>query len=224
MIGIQDRDLYDANYFHDRAYDKDPKRQVMYTQEQRRIIQRVNFGRILDVGCGTGGFLEALDDRFDKYGIEPSEYAAQKTAKKGIKMFRAMNTVDDDSMDAVVFRGTLQHISTPIEDLGHAARVLHSGGLLAILATPDADSLVYRTFGRLPALDAPRNWVIFGHRELENILTRLGFTDIEILHPYLSTPYASPFKDFCNLLLSLLFGYRNFAWPGNQMEIYGRKP
>jgi SAM-dependent methyltransferase len=223
MTGIDDRALYDANYFYRRAYGKDPKREKMYLQEQARIIQHSNFGSVLDVGCGTGEFLDIMDDRFKKFGVEPSEWAAQKCSDRGIEMLRGLHVIGSCSMDVVVFRGTLQHINTPIESLAHASRILKSGGTLAILATPDADSLVYRIFGNLPALDAPRNWVVFGHRELENILKRLGFEHIEISHPYLSTPYARPVKDFLNFLASFFFGWRPFAFPGNQMEIYCRK-
>jgi SAM-dependent methyltransferase len=220
---FDDRSLYEDDYFKRRKYGADLKRDKAYRQEIKNITQRTKFGRILDVGCGLGGFLTQADDRFTKYGIEPSDYASEIARKKGLTMFRSLNTIDYEAMDCVVFRGTLQHINTPIEDLFQASRVLKKGGLLAIIATPDADSLVYRIFGRLPALDAPRNWVVFGHRELENILKRLGFGEIEILHPYWKSPYANPVKDFMNFFLSLLFGWRPFPFPGSMMEIYARK-
>lgn len=220
---MNDAHLYDSGYFIERSYGADQRREASYRAERERIQERVKHGHILDVGCGTGVFLEGFDDRWKKYGVEPSEYAFRQSKARYIEMFPDLRDIADLSMDVVVFRGTLQHISTPIQDLYHAAGVLKPGGLLAILATPDADSLVYRIWGKLPALDAPRNWVIFGHRELENILKRLGFTDIEILHPYWDSPYARPFFDFWNFILSLLFGWRPFAFPGSMMEVYARK-
>lgn len=220
---MNDAYLYDANYFIDRSYGADPRREAAYKQERRRITQRLSNGNILDVGCGTGKFLEGLDDRWKKYGVEPSEYAFKQARARRIEMFPDLQEVTDMAMDAVVFRGTLQHISTPIQDLYHAARILKPNGLLAILATPDADSLVYRIWGKLPALDAPRNWVVFGHRELENILSRLGFVDIQVLHPYWETPYARPGLDFARFAASLFLGWRPFAFPGNMMEVFARK-
>lgn len=138
-------------------------------------------------------------------------------------MVRNVNTLDFDCMDLVVFRGVLQHINFPMESLTQGIRVLKPGGLLAILATPDSDSFTYQMFGTLPALEAPRNWIVFGHRCLTNILKRLGCDQIEVLHPYLGTPYASPLRDAWKFGLSCLFGYRPFAWPGNMMEIYAVK-
>lgn len=213
--------LYDRDYFNG-YYVNDKKREAMYRQEYQRILKRSNFGNVLDIGCGVGGFLETFDDRWEKYGYEPSEFAAERAAKKGIRQVR-IETLDFESMDVVILRGSLQHINYPMQTLNHATRVLKKGGLLCILATPDTDSLVYKIFGQLPALDAPRNWVVFGSKVLVNILKRLGYENVEVLRPYLGTPYANPLKDAANFLLSLLFGYRKFAWPGNQIEIYAVK-
>lgn len=220
---IDDAELYDRGYF-DGYYLKDSKRDAMYLQERNRILKYFpQGGRVLDVGCGVGGFLNTLDDRWDKYGIEPSDFAQGKAALKGIQIFRSVNVVDMESMDVVIFRGTLQHINFPMEALVQATRVLKRGGLLVILATPDTDSLVYKIWRNLPALDAPRNWIVFGGKVLVNILSRLGFVEIKLLHPYLETPYARPLSDFFKFFVSLLFGWRRFAFPGNQMEIYAVK-
>lgn len=222
MLQMDDRQLYERKYF-DGYYANDKRRDEMYKQEARRIQERANFGNILDIGCGVGGFLSTLDDRWKKYGFEPSEYAAEKATARGITMLRNPASIDTEVFDVVVFRGTLQHMSKPIETLAHATRGLRKGGLLVILATPDTDGIVYKLWGKLPPLDAPRNWVLFGNRFLRNILERMDYENIEVLHPYFGTPYANPVKDFLAFLISLFFGWRKFAFPGNMMEIYAVK-
>lgn len=218
-----DVDLYEREYF-DRYYTfGDRKREEMYRQEYKRILQHTKPGIVMDVGCGIGGLLTTFDDRWQKWGYDPSEYAAEKAKNRGITMFHDLSDVDFDSCDVVIFRGTLQHINFPMRALAHAHRILRPGGLLVILATPDSDSLVYRMWGNLPALDAPRNWIVFGSRMLANILLRLGFDSIEVSHPYYGTPYADPLRDFGKFVFSLFFGWRKFAFPGNQMEIYAVK-
>jgi ubiquinone/menaquinone biosynthesis C-methylase UbiE len=219
-----DADLYDAKYFVQRDYGLDVKRQAMYRQEVLRVWDHFGgAGSVLDVGCGIGEFLMQFDDRWTRYGYDPSEFAASKAGAKGITMYRNLNSIDAESMDVVIFRGVLQHMDTPIEDLVQATRILRKGGWLVILATPDADSLVYKIWGNLPALDAPRNWIVFGTRMLRNIVQRLNYEDIEIIHPYLGSPYANPVKDIYHFAVSLLFGWRKFAFPGSQFELYGRK-
>ena len=217
--------LYDQQYF-DGYYLRDVKRETAYLQERDRIYEEYlkthEFigGNVLDVGCGIGGFMSVFDDRWNKYGVEPSEYASAKAAKKGILLVD-MNCMDTEHMDLIVFRGTLQHIDYPMKVLYQATRLLKSNGLLVFLATPDTDSLVYKIWGTLPALDPQRNWCLFGHKELDNILERMGYKN-KFLYPYLGTPYASPFKDLAKFFLSFI-RYRKFAFPGNMMEIYSVK-
>jgi len=219
---VDDAHLYERGYF-DQYYLLDRQREKMYLQEHRRIVERCQFGKILDVGCGIGGFLSVFDDRWEKYGYEPSDFAAEKAKARGITMVRSIQSVDFSFFDVVVFRGSLQHINFPMRSLVQATRVLKPGGLLVILATPDIDSLVYKLWGNLPALDAPRNWVLFGGKFLSNILQRLEYKKIEVLHPYWGTPYARPWSDFSKFLLSIAAGWRKFAFPGNMMEIYAVK-
>ena len=222
-IPTDDADLYDANYFN-AYYSNDQRRALMYRQEYQRILaHKPIIGSVLDVGCGVGGLMEIFDDRWRKYGIEPSEFASEKAENKGVQIMRSINTIESASMDVIIFRGTLQHINFPMQTLAQAARILKPGGLMVILATPDTDSLIYKIWGQLPALDAPRNWVIFGGRMLVNILKRFEYSEIEVIHPYWKTPYARPLHDFGNFLLSLFLGWRPFAFPGNMLEIYAVK-
>lgn len=219
-----DHGLYDERYFSARKYGRDLRRIAMYGLERKRIWARAKKpGNILDIGCGIGDFVLGFDDRWDKYGVEPSEYAREIASRAGVKMYGSVRELIPHSMDVVVIRGSLQHMNDPMVVLAEATYVLKRGGLLAILATPDADSLVYKLWGNLPALDWPRNWVIFGSKCLRNIIQRLSFEQIEVLHPYWSTPYATPLHDFANFLLSFIFGWRPFAFPGNQFELYGVK-
>jgi SAM-dependent methyltransferase len=220
---INDVGLYMRDYFV-QHYAHDEKREQMYWLEYTRLSDRVPLGgAVLDIGCGTGGFLANFGSHWQVYGFEPSGYAHALSVGKGIEMFFNLDEIPDGSMDVVVFRGTLQHISEPMHALEQATRILKAGGLLVVLATPDTDSLVYRIWFDLPALEAGRNWVLFGNRFLQNILRRLGYEQIEVLHPYLGTPYARPILDGMRFMQSLFFGFRKFAFPGNMMEMYARK-
>lgn len=220
---MNDAALYTQEYFQ-KHYARDPKREQMYRLEYARIKERMPLGgSVLDIGCGTGGFLMNFDPLWQIYGFEPSAYAHQRAAGRGIEMFYNLDAVPDDSMDVVVLRGTLQHMAHPMRTLEDATRILRQGGMIAILATPDTDSLVYRIWLDLPALDADRNWILFGNKMLVSILIRLGYEHIEVLHPYRDTPYANPLQDAWQFFISLFLGYRKFAFPGNMMEIYARK-
>jgi len=68
--------LYGQEYFGDEELSKD--RQMMYRLEFQRLQDYFNLdkgGYVLDIGCGTGGFLSQFDAKWKKYGIEISDYA-----------------------------------------------------------------------------------------------------------------------------------------------------
>lgn len=197
------------------------QREISYSQEYNRITERIKGKLVLDYGCGEGQFLEKFID-WKKYGVEVSRHCIDVCELKGIHMVKT-DILLDEAFDLVIFRGVLQHIDEPFTALKEAARVLRQGGLLAILAQPDADSLCYRMFGELPALDPPRNWWIPGKREVLSILSNLGFDKFEVLHPYWNGPYANPAKDFFSFAVRMLGIRSKFAFPGNMMEIYARK-
>ena len=220
---LDDKNLYEMDYFLDN-YFGDYKREQMYQQEYARICSRLKIGgNVLDVGCGIGGFLNVFEEQWIKSGVEPSDWARDKARANGIHVLPAIRAMESTSQDLVVFRGTFQHISLPMSSLSQATRILKPGGSLVFLATPDTGGLVYKLWGNLPMLDAERNWILPGSKWLTNVLSRLGYKDIEVLHPYWNTPYASPVADFGKFAFSLLFGYRKFAFPGNMMEIYATK-
>jgi SAM-dependent methyltransferase len=212
--------LYAESYY-DMRRKTERQRFIAYQQESKRVIQRADGRRILDYGCGDGSFLEWFTD-WEWYGVEISEYCIRQCTAKEIRMVNTASLIDG-SLDVVVFRGVLQHLDNPFNALREAERLLRDGGLLAVLAQPDADSLCYRMFGELPALDPPRNWWIPGRRELINVMARLGFSEFEVLHPYWGGPYARPLRDFARFALRM-FGIRKpFAFPGNMIELYARK-
>ncbi|MCJ7797176.1 MAG: class I SAM-dependent methyltransferase, partial [Thermoleophilia bacterium] len=125
--------------------------------------------------------------------------------------------------DAIVLRGTLQHLDRPMFILWQAHRMLKPDGVLAVLATPNTGSLCFRLFQRVPALDPVRNFIPMSAQGLMNALENCGFTTRRVVYPYWGTPYARPFSDAMRFAMALLGLYRPFSWPGNMMEVWSTK-
>jgi SAM-dependent methyltransferase len=213
-------DLYEHDYF---AARPDARRQAMRMQEFQRIRERTGLeeGVVLDIGCGLGEFLDLFpSDRWRKYGIEVSTHATEACRAKGIS-FELPG--EESWCDLVVLRGSLQHLDRPLDMLWGAHRWLRRGGWLVVLATPNAGGLVYRMFQDLPPLVPELNFVVFSDRVLRQSLLNIGFSDVELVYPYLGTPYAEPVRDHLRFILRVIGIKSRFAFWRNMMECYARR-
>lgn len=219
-----DADLYDENYFVSRTMN-DVKRLESFRREGRYISQySSNSGAILDIGCSTGEFLTTIGWKGMKYGIEISELARGAAIETGI-VFDECVVDQRDSFDVVIFRGTIQLLPNPFEYMQIAYDVLKPGGIVVFLATPNANSIVYKMFNTLPALDPRRDYWTPSDITLQSNLRKIGFQVVDVSYPYVDSPYANPVIDHLHFLkLLLLRGNPRFAFWRNMMNVVGRKP
>jgi 2-polyprenyl-3-methyl-5-hydroxy-6-metoxy-1,4-benzoquinol methylase len=118
----------------------------------RQIGRYKPSGRVLDVGCGPGFFLEAaLEMGYDAFGLDPSDYIVQRAQDElGQRIYKGtLETVDFDpqSFDLIVAFDTFEHIYHPLLWLETVHRLLKPEGVLAI-TTPNPESLLSRLSGK----------------------------------------------------------------------------
>jgi SAM-dependent methyltransferase len=149
----------------------------------RKVWQRPP-GRLLDVGCGTGD-LAAVFVRhgWKASGIEPSEQAARHARAIGVDA--VTGTLADapwaaGEFDAIIFNHSLEHIDDPAAAIAAAARLLRSGGLLAI-AVPNFGSWHRRLFGSAWfQLDLPRHLQHFDRDSLQTLVHAAGLRTADL--------------------------------------------
>ncbi len=106
-------------------------------------------GKVLDAGCGTGGFMRRLNERFRPemlVGLDISEEALRFCARRGLEDTRCCSIEEipfpDETFDLVVSFNVICHeaVSDDLRTLGEMARVLRPGGWL-LLNLPAFDIL-----------------------------------------------------------------------------------
>ena len=138
-------------------------------------------GRILDVGCGTGLFLRALDQQaWQRFGVETGVEASMLAAGAlGADHIFDCSLSDarlgTAEFDVVTLWSALEHMNNPRSNLLEARRLVRSGGTI-IVQVPNASSYQAAMFkGKWFALDAPRHRYHFSPVVLKALLWDAGF-------------------------------------------------
>jgi 2-polyprenyl-3-methyl-5-hydroxy-6-metoxy-1,4-benzoquinol methylase len=163
--------------------------------------------RALDIGCGDGEFLAALQrGGWECHGTELTEVTARRaSAVVGLRIRTGAVTTEAYApglFDVVSLWHVLEHLADPDRTLRDCATWLASGGLL-LLAVPNLDSWQARVFrGAWFHLDPPFHLHHFTPHSLGRALESAGFEILEARH--LSWQY-NPYGAVQSLLNALRF-------------------
>lgn len=139
---------------------------------------------VLEIGAGTGVFLELLrDEGFDELvGVEPS-LAAISTAPVHRLEWLRMGIFDEnlfppESFDLICCFMTMEHVREPMNIASGAWRLLKPGGAF-ITVTHDYKSLINRILGkRSPIIDI-EHMQLFTRNSIFKLFKLSGFVEIE---------------------------------------------
>ncbi|MCX8053677.1 MAG: class I SAM-dependent methyltransferase [Armatimonadetes bacterium] len=139
-------DQYDSGYFD--LYQKRRKFRLKRSVARLKQIELIiPPGRLLDIGCSLGYFVEAANARgWQASGIDISKYAAQEARKLGLNVFSG--TVEgfgfpEESFDCVTMWDVLEHVPDPTAHMLEVRRIIAPGGLV-VIGTPDLGHPAFR--------------------------------------------------------------------------------
>ncbi|MGI8903793.1 MAG: class I SAM-dependent methyltransferase [Solirubrobacteraceae bacterium] len=138
-------------------------------------------GRLLDVGCATGTFLQVAGEAFDAAGVEPDPGTSEQARAAGHSV--RTGTVDDvagpaGGFDAVTLFHVIEHLDSPQRTLWRVHELLRPGGVVMI-ETPTVDCVWFRLApGRWRQL-IPDHYYFFSAATLAALLRRCELEPIE---------------------------------------------
>jgi 2-polyprenyl-3-methyl-5-hydroxy-6-metoxy-1,4-benzoquinol methylase len=142
-------------------------------------------GKILDIGCATGFFLEAARERgWEVFGVDLSSYSSSIARKKlgGDRIFTGTTEeagFESDSFDAVVMTDVIEHVSDVNSFVKEVVRILKPNGVTAI-TTPNPMSLSCRMLGRHWPHYKLEHLVYFTPHALSTLLEPFGFQRLHL--------------------------------------------
>jgi 2-polyprenyl-3-methyl-5-hydroxy-6-metoxy-1,4-benzoquinol methylase len=157
---------------------------VRYAREIKLLRKFcVQGGRILDVGCSTGGFLYRLGERFpndyEMFGTDVATGALDVAEKKGVPVLREnfFSLAGLQPFDAITFWAVLEHVAEPAEFLRKARELLAESGYCFVLV-PNMHSLAVRLLGAKYRYILPQHINYFSPATLRRLVKKSGFEEV----------------------------------------------
>lgn len=182
--------LYSENYYHAwgirGAEENETTRQMKMATFGLRlalILRFFNEGKILDVGCATGYFLEAARIHgFEPFGVEFSEYSAAISKKKfgDNNVFWGTleeSTFQDKSFEVISMSDLIEHVRDPRQTLLKAAALLKDGGIIMIV-TPDTKTISRILMGKRWLHFKPEHFFYFSLSSISFIAKQCGLSAV----------------------------------------------
>jgi SAM-dependent methyltransferase len=182
------------------------------------IRQYRDCGRLLDVGCAYGFFLQEARPFYEVAGIELAEDAAAHGRTRGLRVLSGVadegNLAQLGMMDVIVLLDVIEHLPDPHGTLALCTRHLNSGGII-VITTGDFASLYARIAGpgwRL--MTPPQHLWYFTRASIERMAHSLGLRLEAFDHPWKIVPIS-----LILFQIQRMFGIRSAAAASSRLGL-----
>ncbi|MCS6805701.1 MAG: class I SAM-dependent methyltransferase [Acidobacteriota bacterium] len=161
-----------------------PWREKLFADRLRRLQRFIRHGRLLEIGCATGEFLQlAAQAGFQVAGVEPDPQTSA-LARDRHRLDVTTGTLPEaaypaNRFDVVVMLHVLEHLDSPRQTLHEVHRLLNSGGIL-LIETPNIQTIWFRLLKTRWRQLIPDHYFFFTPHTLSRLLELTGFRPLQI--------------------------------------------
>ncbi|MCX6296856.1 MAG: class I SAM-dependent methyltransferase [Bacteroidetes bacterium] len=159
------------------------------------VSKHFKTGKILDIGCGTGEFLNTCKNaKWETFGIEPDDDARNMAIKNyglDIRKESDLSGLADSSFDVISMWHVLEHVPNLNERVEELKRLIKPTGMI-IIAVPNCESLDAKSYKELwAAYDVPRHLYHFIPKDIETLFQKHGMKVFQTLPMVFDSFYVS---------------------------------
>lgn len=187
---------------------------MYYSAQARDIAGYIGkSGKVLDVGCSNGHFLELLKEYgdFELHGVEIKPEIAQRARKKGFEVFTGQiedGQYANGGFDLIRANHLIEHATFPSMTLYYCNKLLKQGGYL-YGETPNIDCFDFKILGKYwGCLHLPRHISFFTPDTFSRMAARAGFEIVSLTPSPMTPGWSLGFQNYLvdRLKLSLRQG------------------
>ena len=138
--------------------------------------------KILDFGCGAGGFVELADKISDACGVEKQKKMFDFMKKKNLKVYSDISELKNEKFDVITMFHVLEHLNNPQESINELKNLLNPKGKL-IIEVPNTNDALLSLYGCKSFSDFT-HWSChlwgFNNKNLKKMLKNSGFKKVKI--------------------------------------------
>ncbi len=188
---VEITELYSEQYYKSWGISGDLENKISRQMKIDTFLLRLNLiqkkitsGKVLDIGCATGFFLEAAQTLgYEPFGVELSEYSSTVAKKKFGNENIFHGKLEDctfalNSFNVITMFDLLEHVRIPSHTLAQASRLLANDGII-VITTPDNSSFSNKLMGKKWTHYKKEHFYYFDYHSLHHLSLKNG---LEILH------------------------------------------
>lgn len=162
----------------------DLKKTMVFNPRLEKIKLYSDKGKLLDIGCSNGAFIEAAKD----YGWEPSgvellQSSAHFAQQRGLKVYTQPLhelRLEPESYTAITMWQVLEHLTDPVDFLKECWRLLKPSGVIAF-STPNIKSISWKLLrSSWPAIEPGNHHHLFSPQTIRRMFKDCGFNECQV--------------------------------------------